>query len=116
MNLEVQGEALFRDHVDPRQAQLRFQAIADADADADGEVTLAELGDVALADVSSPDRYLPAGAGADAGLPNTCSIPNAPPRPFETLRDFVYCGLAPTLVRYGGDGACQIGTGRGHFH
>jgi hypothetical protein len=51
MQATIHGDHLFYDDLQSPAAQARFQHIADADADADGEVTLAELDAVPLANI-----------------------------------------------------------------
>lgn len=103
VDVRVAPELLFSDNLDAGKAKLRFDAIAAADTltgDNDGEVTLDELGQVPFADVTSADSYAP---GEPGGLT------------FTTLEDFVYLGVAPTVVRYRGSGKCQqqLRPGRG---
>lgn len=98
VDVTIAPERIFADGVDPDMSKLRFDAIAAADieaGDADGEVTLDELGLVAYDTLSSVADGAYAQPTADAALP------------FMTLEDFVYTGVAPTVVRYRGNGKCQ---------
>lgn len=90
VQLTIHGDHLFYDDLASGDALLRAQNFADADADADGEVTLAELDAVDLAD-------LPAGAGTygvGAGDVNT-------------LGDFVRASTR-TLGHFNGEGHCTV--------
>lgn len=53
--LTIHGDHLFYDDLLSSEAKLRSQVIMAADADMDGEVTMAELEAVPLADISSED-------------------------------------------------------------
>lgn len=60
--LTIHGDHLFYDDLASGDAALRFEALAAADADDDGEITLDELSEVSLSELSSEDgRY---GVGA----------------------------------------------------
>ncbi len=88
--IEMHGEALFQDGLDPTGAKLRFDPVAAADTtfgDNDGEVTLNELGKVKLSDI---------GFTADGGTTE-----------FKTLEDFLYLGVFPAIARYRGEGICE---------
>jgi hypothetical protein len=90
--LRIRGGTLFQNQLDEANATLGFGVIADADSvygDNDGEVSLAELGLVPLADVATADWY----ADADAD--------------WKTLEDYLYLGLFSQVVRYHGDGTCE---------
>lgn len=79
----IRGAALLWDHREPSAAALRFDAIASADdtyGDGNGDVTLAELGAVPLADIAASDRYDDAASD------------------WLTLQDFVYAGLFRRVV------------------
>jgi hypothetical protein len=89
-DLTVHGAVLFQDHLDSAAAELRFAPFVMADdtyGDADGEITLAELGDVPLADLAG--QYAD-GAGD-----------------WSSFEHYVYRGLFARVVRYQGDGACE---------
>lgn len=95
--IELHGETLFQDKLDPSQATLRFQAYADADdhGNADGDVTFDELAKVTLADagLSATDVVI----GADSPAPG-----------WKTLSDFLYFGLFPRVARLPGGGTCTV--------
>jgi len=67
-----------------------FEPFADADNDENGEVTLEELDNVPLEDVETNDRY------ADAR------------QSWSTLGDYVYLGLYERVIRYRGNGTCEL--------
>ncbi|MBI5532134.1 MAG: hypothetical protein HY898_05445 [Deltaproteobacteria bacterium] len=93
-DVQVRGGTLWQDHLDEAKAALRFQAYADADAihgNNDGEVSLAEIEGVPLSDVATSDRYAD---GLEAG--------------FHTLGQYLYNGLFPQVLRYHGDGSCEM--------
>jgi hypothetical protein len=90
-DLLIEVEGLFRDDRD-RGAALRFDPFANADAvhgDGDGVVTLAELGAVPLDEARATG-----GAYAGFGV--------------ETLADYMYRVLWPTLLRFRGTGSCDV--------
>jgi hypothetical protein len=91
-NLLVEVEGLFRDDRNRDTAALRFAPFADADArgDADGVVTLEELALVPLDEIRSAGPYGGAGSGD------------------QTLADYVYRVLWPTLLRYRDTGTCKV--------
>lgn len=60
--LTIHGDHLFYDDLASPEAKLRFEVIAAADADDDGEVTLVELADVQLADLSADQGSYGVGA------------------------------------------------------
>ena len=90
-DLLIETEGLFRDDFD-RDAALRFESFADADARGDGDsnVTLEELGLVALSDLQALGPYGGAGNGV------------------ATLADYLYRVLWPTLLRYRDTGRCRV--------
>jgi hypothetical protein len=97
--IEMHGEALFQDSLDPTGAKLRFEPIAAADTtfgDNDGEVTLSELGKVKLSDVGSATTYVDADGGTSQ---------------WKTLEDYLYLALFPAVARYRGDGTCTVSFG-----
>lgn len=88
VELTVRPEQLWRDGLDTTDAPLRWQAMADADrAPADGEVTLAELDSVQLANLTA--GHYAASASAD----------------IKTLKQFVTAQVR-ALGGYRGAGAC----------
>ena len=98
LDVQIRGEALFQDGLDPSTAKLRFTPFADADditGNADGEVTLDELRAVPVDAAGSADGDIIRG---DGGTPS-----------FATFEDYVYLGLSPQIGRLGTEGAC-IGT------
>ncbi len=101
LGVELHGEALFQDQLDPAKAKLWFGPFADADdktGNADGEVTLDELGNVTLESLGVSPAAPPTG---DAGVPT-----------WTTFEDFVYLGLFPQIPRLTGGGACTVTAGR----
>jgi hypothetical protein len=90
VQLTIHGDHLFYDDLSSGDALLRFQNMADADADADGEVTLAELDAVQLADL--PAEAGPYGVGAGD---------------VNTLGDFVRASTQ-TLGHFNGEGHCVV--------
>lgn len=131
-DIVIQGEALFRDGVDP-SAKLRFSPFADADrrfGNDDGVVDLDELAFVALASAVAPGGGLDGGSARDAGAEQPALADALAPysvteggsfhfadgaaETVETLRDFVYVLLLPTLPRLEGTARC-VSTGPGRF-
>jgi hypothetical protein len=110
VDIRIHGESLFLDSTDPSKGALRFDVIAAADdtsGDHDGDVTLPELHNSLLSDISVPGRYqqpppLPGAAVPDSG--------NAA---WTTLEDFVYLGLFPQVARFEDRGKCSINPRRG---
>jgi len=93
IDVTIHGSTLFQDSLDPTLANLGFGDFAAADGvqgNSDGEVTLEELGGVALADIASTNHY------SDAS------------KTWKTLEDYVYQGLFAKVVRYRGDGSCEL--------
>jgi hypothetical protein len=85
----IHGDHFFYDSLQG-DAELRFQAIADADANGDKKITLQELSTIDLTSPSLPaNRYDTAGDGR-----------------VRTLADFV-TALTRTLVHYQGEGHCH---------
>ncbi len=84
--LTVHGDHLFYDSLEDPDAELRGQAIVDADADADGEVSMAELEAVSVAELGYD-------VGSQAGV--------------TELGAFV-AFLTRTLGHVDGEGHCQV--------
>jgi hypothetical protein len=109
-DIRVEVERLLRDDVNEATAQLRFEPFAGADQDGDGEITLQELAGVKLQELRGAGAY---GTELDGLEP----LPDA--APIETLSDYVYRLLLPTLPRFRGTGACRIQPfergGNGHM-
>jgi hypothetical protein len=100
VNLVIHGEALFEDSLQAPSA-LRFAPLADADTASgndDGDISLDELALVPLVDISVAGNY---------------GMPSAGPAAGRTLRDYVYLGAFPHIVRYADTGTCTLGTGHG---
>jgi len=100
-DLRVEAEAVLRDDVDAA-APLRFDPFANADTNGDGLVTLEELRAVPIATVRD-------GGAFEAGtyeLDDAGAVTRGAPIVIETLGDYVYQLLAPTLVRYRDTGTC----------
>jgi hypothetical protein len=103
VDLRLRGAGLFATRRADLDAELRFQPFADADTlmgNADGIVALDELALVELADLKA------AGAGADAG--STEAGPYFGVDRWTTLRDFLYLGLFPLVIRFRGNGTCAM--------
>ncbi len=100
-DLRIEAEALLRDDVDAA-APLRFDPFAAADTNGDGEITLDELRAVPLALVRDGGAF-EAGTYVvdDAGV-----LRAGGPVAIETLGDYVYLVLMPTLPRFRDTGAC----------
>ena len=111
VNVEMQAEALFRDHVEPELAQLRFQPFADADANADGDITLDELDGIVLAELDPPYVF-PTEPNSNGRVPYFCADKEGNRVDVRTLGDYAYCALAPSIARFQGNGGCDVGTGR----
>jgi hypothetical protein len=101
-NLRIEPEAILRDDLNPTAASLRFDPFAGADVDGDGLVTLDELRLVPISTIRDAGAFE---AGTyeldDAGL-----LRRGKPIVIETLGDFVYELLVPTLVRFRDTGWC----------
>lgn len=108
VELQIAGEALFRDDPDPAVARLRFGPLADADTltgNADSQVTLAELDQVKLTD-------LPEGAGYERFVTDESMAfgpMRFPPGFIEqmSLADYLYLSAVPNLARFGENGSCR---------
>lgn len=88
MEITIHGDHFLYDDLQDDDADLRFQAIADADANQDGEVTLEELDAVNL-DTLPSDLY---GTGGDGSV--------------NTLRDYLEA-QSRTLIHFQGEGDCR---------
>jgi hypothetical protein len=107
-DLRIEPEALFRDDLNPTSAALRFDAFAAADVDNDGNVTLDELRGVPIATLHDAGAFE---AGTydvdDAGV-----LRRGRPIVIESLGDFIYELLLPTLPRFRDVGWCVWTSGR----
>lgn len=107
-DIRIEGEAVLRDDVDAATASLRFEPFAAADKDGDGVVTLDELRAVPIASVRDSGAF-EAGVydfDEDAGVFRAGRAV-----PIESLGDYVYELLLPSLPRFRGTGACGAGVG-----
>ncbi len=92
VNIAIRSAAMFQNDLDDTKAKLRFDPIAGADdqhGNADGEITLDELGNVPLGTLG----------GASGGMGVDTSS-------WQTLRDYLYLGLVPTIPRFQDTGPC----------
>ncbi|MDB5219210.1 MAG: hypothetical protein JWO86_7137 [Myxococcaceae bacterium] len=108
-DIRIEGEAVLRDDVDAAVAALRFDPFASADQDGDGNVTLDELRLVPIANVRDGGAF-EAGTYVyddDAGL-----FRAGQSIPVNTLGDYVYELLLPSLPRFRDTGNCTVGIGR----
>jgi len=108
-DIRIEGEAVLRDDVDAATASLRFEPFANADQDGDGNVTLDELRQVPISDVRDSGAF-EAGTydfDEDAGIFRAGSALR-----IESLGDYVYELLMPSLPRFRGTGNCTPGVGR----
>jgi hypothetical protein len=107
-DLRIEPEAILRDDPNPSAATLRFDPFAAADVDHDGTVTLDELRGVPIATIRDAGPF-EAGTYVldDGGL-----VRQGRPVVIETLGDYVYELLVPTLVRFRGEGWCVAVVGR----
>jgi hypothetical protein len=107
-DLVVEPEAVLRDDPNPTAAALRFDAFAASDSDGDGMVTLDELRKIPITSIRDAGAFE---AGTydvdDAGL-----LRRGRPIVVETLGDYVYELLVPSLVRFRGVGWCVAAVGR----
>lgn len=108
-DIAIEAEAILRDDVDAKAASLRFDPFAAADRDGDGTITLDELRTVPIAAIRDAGPFE---AGTyefddDAGI-----FRQARSVPIDTLGDYVYVLLFPTLPRFRGEGTCGVGVGR----
>jgi len=102
VEIQISGDALFRDDPDPELAKLRFAAFAAADAqsgNADGEVSLDELRQVKLADLSPGGGYQRLVSAASSDVP---PFVGAEP----TLEDYLLVSAFPGMARFRDDGSC----------
>lgn len=100
-DLRIEGEAILRDDVDV-SAALRFDPFANADTNGDGVVTLDELRAVPIGTVRD-------GGAFEAGtyqVNDAGKVERGAPIVIETLGDYVYQVLAPSLVRFRDTGNC----------
>lgn len=104
----VEPEAMFRDDLNPTSAALRFDPFASADTNGDGLITLDELTKVPISAIRDSGAFE---AGTyeidDAGL-----LRRGKPIVIETLGDFVYDLVVPTLLRFQRVGWCVASVGR----
>lgn len=109
-DIRIEAEAVLRDDVDAATASLRFEAFAAADKDGDGNVTLEELRKVPIADVRDSGAF-------EAGLyefDDDAGVFRAGRAvPIETLGDYIYVLLLPSLPRFRGTGTCGAGINLG---
>jgi hypothetical protein len=116
VNIEIQGEALFRPGLEP--ALLHFEPYARADADADGEITLDELSTISIEELVADGLYLPRmDEQPEPGAPEPdaqfgCWDEERAPVKTQTLGDYAYCTLLPRIARFQGNGACTNLVGR----
>jgi hypothetical protein len=107
-DLRIEPEAIFRDDVNPTAASLRFEAFASGDVDGDGQISLDELRQIPIRSIRDAGEFE---AGTyevdDAGV-----LRQGKPIVIETLGDFVYELLVPTLLRFRGVGWCVGTVGR----
>jgi hypothetical protein len=109
-DIRIEAEAVLRDDVDAATASLRFEPFAAADKDGDGIVTLDELRAVPIASVRDSGAFE---AGIyefddDAGIFRAGRAVT-----IESLGDYVYELLLPSLPRFRGTGTCGAGVGVG---
>ena len=127
-DIRIAAERLFRDDIQEATAALRFDPFAAADANGDGQITLEELGKVQLSKIRGPGPYgITADAGdggdAEAGDPDADVPDGGDPDAgessvgkYNTLQDYVYNVLLPTLPRFRGTGHCVALAGGGGHH
>jgi hypothetical protein len=109
-DIRIEAEAVLRDDVDAATASLRFEPFATADKDGDGMVTLDELRAVPIANVRDAGSF-EAGVyefDEDAGVFRAGKAVK-----IESLGDYVYELLLPSLPRFRGTGTCGAGVGLG---
>lgn len=109
-DIRIEAEAILRDDVDAQVASLRFEPFASADKDGDGTITLEELRSVPIATIRDAGAFE---TGTyeyddDAGV-----FRQARTVPIDTLGDYVYVLLFPSMPRFRGNGTCGAGLGRG---
>jgi hypothetical protein len=102
-DLRIEPEAVFRDDPNPSSAALRFAPFAASDVDQNGEITLDELRAVPITTLRDSGAFE---AGTydfddDAGV-----LQRGKPIVIESLGDYVYQLLFPTLPRFRGTGWC----------
>jgi hypothetical protein len=109
-DIRIEAEAVLRDDVDAATASLRFDPFAAADKDGDGMVTLDELRAIPIGSVRDSGAFE---AGVyefddDAGI-----FRQGKAVAIESLGDYVYELLLPSLPRFRGTGGCGAGVGQG---
>jgi hypothetical protein len=109
-DIRIEAEAVLRDDPDAATASLRFEPFAAADKNGDGVVTLDELRAVPIASVRDAGSFE---AGIyefddDAGIFRAGRAVA-----IESLGDYVYELLLPSLPRFRGTGTCGAGVGLG---
>jgi len=111
-DLRIEAEALFRDNVGRDGAALRFDPFAAADTDRDGVVTMDELDAVPIAALGDAGAFE---AGTYDFDDDAGTTTDGRPVAVETLGDYVYVVLMPTVLRFRDTGSCSsaIGFGRG---
>jgi hypothetical protein len=108
-DLLLEPEAMLRDDPNPSAGSLRFDPFALADRDNNGEITLDELRTITIASIRDGGTSFEAGTYDvdDAGL-----LRRGRPIVIESLGDYVYELLIPTLLRFRGSGWCVAAAGR----
>jgi hypothetical protein len=109
-DIRIEAEAVLRDDPDASTASLRFEPFAAADKDGDGMVTLEELRAVPIASVRD-------GGSFEAGIyefdDDAGTFRAGKAVVIESLGDYVYELLLPSLPRFRGTGSCGAGVGMG---
>jgi hypothetical protein len=115
VDIRMHGESLFLDSTNLLDGGLRFDILAAADdkyGNGDGDITLAELGLVPLADIGLSRRYVELPTDFAVPAPGGSSSSAAPAKPWTNLEDFVYLGLYPKVARFENTGICTVRMGR----
>jgi hypothetical protein len=109
-DIRIEAEAVLRDDVDAATASLRFEPFAIADKDGDGNVTLDELRRVPISEIRDSGAF-------EAGLyefDDDAGVFRAGQAvPIESLGDYIYVLLLPSLPRFRGTGTCGAGINLG---
>lgn len=102
-DIRIEAEALFRDDQDRNIASIRFGPFANADTNGDDLVTLEELRAVPISTIRDGGAFETSTFDFDDAGVRT----EGPSRLIESLGDYMYLVLAPTMPRFRENGVCN---------